>query len=509
MAGLLALVVRLSVLPLFPIPEPGVHDEFSYLLGAETFLEGRLTNPSHPLWEHFETLHVNHQPTYATKYPPAQSLFLALGQKAFGHPWYGVLLSVGLMCASICWMLQGWMRPDYAFLGSVVAIAEFGVSSYWVNSYWGGSVAAAAGALVLGALPRLVRREKLRDSLLGGFGTCLLALSRPYEGLILASASAAALVWWRKREGRPLHLLFTKRLVLPSAALLCFLCVWMGYYHYRVTGNVWVMPYAVNQQTYAATPTLWIFPEYPVPLYRHELIRKVYAEWYLGKYRSARANPFHVVRGFVASVVTSYSTPLLSSVVLAILLVPTRRVRIAAILAGTLALGMFAQVMVLPHYYAPATGLVMFLGMVGVQYTVRRIRKQVGAWKALNVLSFAGVFVAFFAVRVWWDARYAFYPFPAQRTHVVTTLLRQGTRHLVIVRYALDHDLHVDWVHNGASIDRAEIVWAHDLGEAANRRLLEYYPDRTVWLLEPDRFRDAEHTSAPPLRLYRTEQDNR
>ena len=30
------------------------------------------------------------------------------------------------------------------------------------------------------------------------------------------------------------------------------------------------------------------------------------------------------------------------------------------------------------------------------------------------------------------------------------------------------------------------VVWARDLGAAENEKLRRYYPDRTVWLLEPD-----------------------
>jgi hypothetical protein len=61
-----------------------------------------------------------------------------------------------------------------------------------------------------------------------------------------------------------------------------------------------------------------------------------------------------------------------------------------------------------------------------------------------------------------------------------------GGRHLVIVRYGENHSPHYEWVYNEADIDRAPIVWARDMGEARNREILDYYPERAAWRLTVD-----------------------
>src|SRR5580704_17211961 len=100
--------VRIAVLPLLPVPIPGIHDEFSYLLMADTFAHGRLANPTHPMWMSFETFHVNWVRTYSSMYPPAQGFVMAIGQ-LLGNPWIGVLLSDAAMCDAMLCMLQAWM----------------------------------------------------------------------------------------------------------------------------------------------------------------------------------------------------------------------------------------------------------------------------------------------------------------------------------------------------------------------------------------------------------------
>src|SRR6202022_4247709 len=215
------IAIRLLVLPLLPIPAPGIHDEYSYLLLADTFAHGRLANPPHPMWVSFEAFHINWFPTYSSMYPPAQG-FVFSPRQIIGHPWLGVLLSNAAMCAALLWMLQGWFPARWAFLGGILAALKFGVASYWMNSYWGGAVAATGGALVLGALVRIVKRATLRHALLLGLGAAILANSRPYEGFLFCIPAAAWFLWWlagKTRSRDPLSLRVNKVLV-PLAAVL-------------------------------------------------------------------------------------------------------------------------------------------------------------------------------------------------------------------------------------------------------------------------------------------------
>src|SRR3954468_6668831 len=189
MVGALSFAVSVS-LSVFRPPRPHVHDEFSYLLAADTFAHGRLSQPTHPLWEHFESFHVLHTPRYASKYPPVQGLFLAVGQRLTGHPIVGVWLGLALGSAAICWMLQGVTRPRWALLGGLITALHLhgGISMgdpanalySWSQSYWGGGPAMIGGAVFFGALARLVRRPHVGTSLGLGGGLALLANSRPF-----------------------------------------------------------------------------------------------------------------------------------------------------------------------------------------------------------------------------------------------------------------------------------------------------------------------------------------
>ena len=49
-----------------------------------------------------------------------------LGRAIFGLPWAGVLLSTAALCSLCYWMLRGWTTPEWALLGGVLAVMEFG-----------------------------------------------------------------------------------------------------------------------------------------------------------------------------------------------------------------------------------------------------------------------------------------------------------------------------------------------------------------------------------------------
>jgi hypothetical protein len=261
--GALAILTRTALLPWLDVPRPKVHDEFSYLLAADTFAHGRLANPPHPLWIFFDTFHVIQHPTYASMYPPGQGMALALG-KLLGQPWIGVLLSVAAMCMAFTWMLQGWVPEEWALLGGILVWARFTVFSYWVNSYWGGAVAATGAALVLGALARIWDHQRPRDAIVFGLGAGILAISRPLEGAIFFIPFCTAILWWALRLHSPERGAALRRIVLPAAAVLACAAGFVGFYNWRVTGSPVVFPHLIEERQITTAIFLWQHDKPPI-----------------------------------------------------------------------------------------------------------------------------------------------------------------------------------------------------------------------------------------------------
>ena len=481
--GGLALLLRAAVLPVVGVPNPSLHDEFSYLLAADTFAHGRLTNLTHPMWEHFETFHVDQLPTYMSMYPPLQGLVLAAGQAVTGYPFAGVWLSVGMMCAALCWGLRGWFPPGWALFGGCLAAIRLAMFTYWGNSYYGGALAATGGALVLGALPRLIRSSRPRDAVAAALGAVMLANTRPYEGSMFCLAVTLVALWHVKK-------LRLRAVLWPACALLLCAGAFMAYYNWRVFGSPAALPYSVNRNTYAVAPYFLFETPRPAPEYRHKEMRVFYTQWEFGAFEFGRT-----LQGFALLTANKlysawcfYVGPVLTLPLIGLLWTwKSRRTRILLFLIATTAAASLVSPFFMVHYIAPATIVLYALIVQGMRSLSRTSPRLVRAIPLICV-AMVGVRLALAAASVPLEPGMPMtwarcWPRSMGREDVVKKLLAQGGSHLVIVHYLPDFTTGADYVYNAANIDAAPIVWARDMGPEKNRELLQYFSTRKTWQL--------------------------
>jgi len=475
-AFLLPIVVRIALLPAMPMPLPKIADEFGHLLVADTFAEGRVTNAPHPLWQHFETLYVLQGPTYASIYPVAQGAVLAAAKVAGLHPWFGVCLSVGLMCGAICWMLQAWLPPSWALAGSLVVASRIAIDSYWMNSYWGGAVACAGGALMLGALPRMFQRKRVLDTLPFATGTLIVVQSRPFEGLLLCIPIAVWIAIRLFRESREGRVQLVTRVMLPLL-LACTTIVFATlYYNQRVTGSN-LLPYQLHQKIYGTPQNLrWGADVSGAPRAQvHRDIRDNF-EWQRDVF--LRQIPVTGLWSRLQDKLDDFWRFFLGpSLLIPILLFGMAKpVRVLFILSAfVLTVAAVLYPFFFPHYAAPLFGATIAIALYGI--------RRLGSWAPLLIA--ASVSSAVVSGAAWAVCRAA-YEDATPRSRIEEQLNKLGGSHLVFVRYGVVHDFHQSWIYNAADIDGAQIVWARDLGADANKGLLEYYPGRRAWLAEVD-----------------------
>jgi hypothetical protein len=498
---------------------PHIHDEFANLLAADTFARGRLANPAHPLAEFFEEIHVlceppnSPTPVRMSKYPPAQGLMLALGQVTVGQPIVGMWLSVALACAALCWAFFAWLPPRWAVLGGAL-VALHPVLLKWGQVYWGGAEAMLGGALVAGAFRRFVRGPRAADGFWLAVGGVWMALSRPFEGLLVAVIAGAGLAWWVWRQRATLEIKTLQRALWPAAIVAGLYLGWQGHYNARLTGDYLKLPYMVYEERYAVAPFLvWMKPR-PEPPYHHALIREHFVGYARQEYDAQQSLPGFVRQSFVKlkRLTRDYLGRfyVLAIPLLALPWVWRRggwpRFAIGAVIVfGVLVM---QETWMWDRYVAPMGGFFFVLVLLGLRQWAgwRPWGRPLGrAVVVLVLLGCLGQTALWMKSRRWENHRR---DWDYQRQEMMARLTRQGGQHLIIVRYGPKQSVHDDWVHNGAEIDSAPVVWARDMGPEKNRRLVEYFAGRTVWLLESElpvaQVRDQMKT--PPqheLRPYR------
>jgi hypothetical protein len=493
LVGLTSLAARALLLPVLPIPKPAIQDEFSYLLASDTFASGRLTNPTPPFAEHFETLQVLMHPTYASKYPPLSGLMMALGQRITGEPWVGVWLGTGILCATLCWSLQGWLPPVWAFAGSLLALVRIGIVSYWTESYWGGTCAAIGGALVIGAVPRLMRRPRSGAALAFAGGLAILANTRPYEGLVLALVCSGVLAFALVRR-RPVAIgRLCRAVIVPMALLLIPVFGWISYYNYRVTGNALEIPYLAHDKQYVVhSPLLWQTHPNAAPVYSSAFLEEFWTVAAANENQSARD---HWLKAHVSDLITIghffLGLPLVVCMLgFALPLWRDPAARWALLLGAGFYAGAAWDARLFPHYAAPATALIYIVAASALR-AVKNAWPGTFAERRFMTWGVLGVFALTTGMALLTpENRYLFGPIDyhvqAKHASVLARLEKDPGQHLVLVRYGSRHEMYEELVFNRADIERSRVVWARSLGPEKDSRLIGHFPGRQIWLLEDD-----------------------
>jgi hypothetical protein len=495
----LPVALRLALLSQSPVPTPAGADDFAHLLVADTLRHARLANPPHPMHEFFETVFVVQQPSYSSIFPIGQGMALALGWLIFGHPWAGVVLSIAALCSLCYWMLRAWTTPGWALAGGLLAVIEFGPLRYWMNTYWGGAVSAIAGCLVFGAMPRLRSGGRTRDAVLLGLGIGIQLLARPFECVLLLIAVTLFFVPDLRRHPDWRRLMRTASAV--TLAILPFAVLTLVQ-NKEVTGSWTKLPYVLSRYQYGIPTTFTIQPNPTphVPLtidqqldYNAQIAAHGQEPETIASYAERLAGRMRFYRFF-------FLPPLYLA--LPFFFLSLREFRFIWVVAALLlfSLGTNFYPYFYPHYIAAATCLFLLISVTGLarlsQWKIRGNMAGREAARLLFVLCVA-CFVFWYGFQVFANGnasiamrQYETWDFVNHddsdgRIAVANRLAQASGKQLVFVRYWPRH-MFAEWIQNAADIDKSRIVWAQDLGPAENEKLKRYYPDRVVWLLEPD-----------------------
>jgi hypothetical protein len=482
-------------------PLPQDHDEFSKLLSADTFAEGRLTNPTHPMWKHFESIHVIHQPSYASKYPPGPGLVLAAGTSLLKRPIVGVWLLCAIACVAFYWMLLGFVPAKWALIGGLGFAIHPNIQVVMGQCFYVETLAILGGALVCGAVPRLAKSADALAASLMAIGAMVLASSRPYEGMMLCLFAGGWILaaWWR--SGMPPWRDVATSVALPFLVLMSIGLAGLGFYNYQVTGDATRLPYQVHEATYGMCPLfLWQSPG-PDQTYNHSVVEEYHRGWSMDWYRrqDSLAGFVREKAAVILGILGFYLPQPAGLVICALPLIWCGRSRASLVMVALMSLVSMVAVFASPRYFAPTAPLLLLLVLWATRAADVIVRRKAPAIDIVAIILLVQLVGLGLATSR--HVRNAGRDYGVHRARVCDALQSESGKHLVLVKYRANHNVHDEWVYNRANIDAAKIVWARSIGDEGDEELLEYFSDRTLWQLDADAKNPSPRRMTRPRRI--------
>lgn len=187
--------------PFYKLP-PAYHDEFSYLLQADTFLAGRVAWPAVTVRpDLFHQIHVLNHPTTASRYFPLTGLWLAPFVR-FANPYWGHWIAGGLSCVFFFSSLLKVLPFRWSLAGGLMIAVSPGLAIF-SNLLLAHHPAMLMLSVFLLFFLRLMESATLRDAVFAGTFLSLAMLGRPMTAAGFALPFGAWLVWRILSGSRP------------------------------------------------------------------------------------------------------------------------------------------------------------------------------------------------------------------------------------------------------------------------------------------------------------------
>jgi hypothetical protein len=186
-----------------------------------------------------------------------------------------------------------------------------------------------------------------------------------------------------------------------------------------------------------------------------------------------------------------YVGPLLTVPSLALpWIIKRQKMRLPIAICAITLVGFSVQTWTLRHYFSPAVGAfyILLIECMRQMWHYRFRGRPIGPSlvRAIPVVACSVILLRLTSASLHLPIEPPWPQGNLPRARISRELSQTPGQQLVLVRYSPNHHLDEEWVYNRADIDHSKIVWARDMGDARNQELLNYFKDRTVWLINPD-----------------------